>query len=72
VGVPVAAEGRTSSRSSSCPGSGDQASFSLPPRPTLRTHNLTEVKATKEEMDKAQIDLSLRDACAHLLIPLNK
>jgi len=30
------------------------------------------VKATKEEMDKAQIDLSLRDACAHLLIPLNK
>ena len=32
----------------------------------------TEVKATKEEMDKAQIDLSLRDACAHLLIPLNK
>ena len=32
----------------------------------------TEVKATKEEMDKAQIDLALRDACAHLLIPLNK
>ncbi len=23
-------------------------------------------------MDKAQVDLALRDACAHLLIPLNK
>lgn len=23
-------------------------------------------------MDKNQIDLALRDACAHLLIPLNK
>jgi hypothetical protein len=34
--------------------------------------NKTEVKATKEEMDKGQIDLALRDACAHLLIPLNK
>ncbi|GAB5034130.1 nadh dehydrogenase 1 beta subcomplex 7 [Nannochloropsis oceanica] len=33
---------------------------------------VSEVKATKEEMDKGQIDLALRDACAHLLIPLNK
>lgn len=32
----------------------------------------TAVKATKEEMDKNQVDLALRDACAHLLIPLNK
>lgn len=30
------------------------------------------VKASKEEMDKNQVDLALRDACAHLLIPLNK
>lgn len=44
------------------------SSHILPPP----THDHTEVKATKEEMDKAQIDLSLRDACAHLLIPLNK
>lgn len=37
---------------------------------TLDTH--AAVKASKEEMDKNQVDLALRDACAHLLIPLNK
>lgn len=48
-----------------------EASLSHPLHPNPRM-NKTEVKATKEEMDKGQIDLALRDACAHLLIPLNK
>lgn len=42
------------------------------PQTQTQLHPPTEVKATKEEMDKAQVDLALRDACAHLLIPLNK
>ena len=48
------------------------------PSPHARTSSLTPpttttaVKASKEEMDKNQVDLALRDACAHLLIPLNK
>ena len=42
-----------------------------PTTPHASRHS-TAVKATKEEMDKNQVDLALRDACAHLLIPLNK
>lgn len=30
------------------------------------------LKVSQEELDKHNIDLALRDACAHLLIPLNK
>jgi hypothetical protein len=30
------------------------------------------LKVSKEELDKNMVDLALRDACAHLLIPLNK
>lgn len=31
-----------------------------------------EMKATKEEMDKARLPYAWRDYCAHLLIPLNE
>jgi hypothetical protein len=84
-GVPVADKGRTSSVAAFCvvvvpvirPPSLTHTpthTHTHTPLPSTPMHkqNNTEVKATKEEMDKAQIDLSLRDACAHLLIPLNK
>ena len=35
-------------------------------------NNESTMKATKEEMKKAGIDLAYRDFCAHLLIPLNE
>ena len=33
---------------------------------------LTAVKVSVEEMQKHRVPLGFRDACAHLLIPLNK
>jgi len=38
----------------------------------MGSNNESTMKATKEEMKKAGIDLAYRDFCAHLLIPLNE
>jgi hypothetical protein len=55
-----------------CPNKTPLWTHHLSPTHSTHTPKCTAVKASKEEMDKNQVDLALRDACAHLLIPLNK
>ena len=49
-----------------------RAQLELTNPPHFHTYSNAEMKATHEEMREARLPISMRDYCAHLLIPLNK